>query len=497
MAEIAGLKHQVLRGLAWASATRITGQLLNWVMTLCVVRLLRPSDYGLMAITMATTGFLTAMSYVGFSDALVQSRESDEDGAREAFGLILLVNLGFFAVLFALAPLLAAFYQEPRLTLLLRVASASLILLGLGSLSRATLQRALALKQMSMLDMLANVLGGVTTILLAWSGFGVWSLLIAYLLNETIRTVGFWVLAPHRHLPAWPGRRQTSLLRSGIYRTLENLLWYVSTQIDIFVAGRMLGSDALGIYSLARTLASMPVDKLAMVAKPIGLPAFARLQDDKAQALAYLAKSIRIIALMSFPVFAGLSAVAPTLVAAVLGPTWTGAAAPLAILALGMSLRPAGLFIAPFLLGMGHFRASMLNTLATTILFGAAYGVGAHWGVHGVCIGAAIAYPLQFVFMVHRVGVVRAGCFRLLMQPLLGPAVSCLLMYLAVLAASWTLPAELPPRARLAVLIGTGSIAYALAVFVLCRSIVAEIVSMLGLGRRFMPGTRPARATGT
>ncbi len=324
MAETADLKHQVLRGLAWASATRMTGQLLNWLMTICVVRLLRPSDYGLMAITMAVTGFLTAMSYVGFSDALVQSREPTDDDAREAFGLILLINLIFFVIMFSAAPLLAAFYHDPRLTPLLRIASTSLILLAFGSLSRATLQRELALKQMSMLDMFANVLGGATTILLAWSGFGVWSLLSAYLLVETMRAIGFCILAPHRHWPVWPSRRQAGLLHSGTYRTLENVLWYVSTQIDIFVTGRMLGSDALGIYSLARSLASLPIDKLAIVAKPIGLPAFARLQDDKAQALTYLAKSIRVLALISFPVFAGLSAIAPDLVAAVTGTSLGG-----------------------------------------------------------------------------------------------------------------------------------------------------------------------------
>ncbi|MBV8614024.1 MAG: oligosaccharide flippase family protein [Acetobacteraceae bacterium] len=115
MAGADALKRQVLRGLAWASVTRATGQALNWAMTLCVVHLLRPSDYGLMAMTMALTGFLTAVSYVGFSDALVQSRAPSEDTAREAFGLILLVNAALVAVLFALAPLFAAFYHEPRL----------------------------------------------------------------------------------------------------------------------------------------------------------------------------------------------------------------------------------------------------------------------------------------------------------------------------------------------------------------------------------------------
>jgi lipopolysaccharide exporter len=161
-----------------------------------------------------------------------------------------------------------------------------------------------------------------------------------------------------------------------------------------------------------------------------------------------------------------------------------------------MSLRPAGLFIAPFMLGMGHFRASMLNTLAATLLFGAAYGLGARWGLYGVCVGAAIAYPLQFLLLVHRVALVRTGCFRLLVRPLLRPALACLLMYLAVLATAWTLPAEILPSARLALLIGTGAAAYAVGTLLLCRDILGEIASMLGLGRGFMRSPRPARAGG-
>ena len=214
MADTAVLKAQVMRGVAWASATRIAGQMLNWVITLTVVRFLVPSDYGLMAITMAVTGFLAAMSYVGFSDVLVQSRDADA-AAGEAFGLILLANLAFLVILFASAPAIAGFYHDPRLIPLLRVVSFSFILLAAASLSRAKLQRELALKQMSAVDMASNLAGGLTTILLAWRGFGVWALLDGYMLAETVRTIGFLILAPMRHWPALPSRRQSGLMRLG------------------------------------------------------------------------------------------------------------------------------------------------------------------------------------------------------------------------------------------------------------------------------------------
>ncbi len=495
MDDNATLKAQVMRGVAWASATRVAGQILNWAMTLAVVRFLRPGDYGLMAITMSVTGFLAAMSHVGFSDVLVQSRDTSRDAPGEVFGLIILANLVFVVLMLAGAPVLAGFYHDPHLTPLLRAASLTFVLLAAGSLSRASLQRRLALKQMSALDMASNVLGGATTILLAWRGFGVWSLLSGSLLGETVRTIGFWCLAPHGHWPALPSRRQSSLLRAGTYRTAENVLWYFSTQIDILITGRLLGSTSLGVYAVARSLASLPIDKLAMVVKPVGLPAFARLQDDPAQAVAYLGKSMRILALLSFPVFVGMSAVAPVLVRVVLGASWTRAVVPLSILALGMTLRPAGLFLSPLLLGFGHFRGSLINTGVSTVLFCTAYVIGARWGVYGVCIGAAVAYPLQFLFMVHRVSVVQAGCFWLLLLPLLRPAIACVAMYGAVHVVSCNIAPDMPALPRLGLLVGTGATVYGIVGWILCRDLIRELVSLVGLDgwfRRALPRSKVA-----
>ncbi len=86
--------------------------------------------------------------------------------------------------------------------------------------------------------------------------------------------------------------------------------------------------------------------------------------------------------------------------------------------------------------------------------------IGAHWGLYGLCIGGAVAYPLQFLFLVKRISVVRRGCFWLLLRPLLRPALAALLMYVVVRAVSWGLPASFSTPARLGVLIGTGVVVY-------------------------------------
>jgi O-antigen/teichoic acid export membrane protein len=113
MADTGSLKRSVLTAVGWATATRLAGQLANWAMTLATVRFLRPQDYGLMAVTIAITGFLQSLSYVGFADAIVQSRRLGDEDLRGVFGLILTINAIGLVLLCALAYPAAWFYGEP------------------------------------------------------------------------------------------------------------------------------------------------------------------------------------------------------------------------------------------------------------------------------------------------------------------------------------------------------------------------------------------------
>src|SRR5690349_15028763 len=119
------LRRQVLVGLAWASATRLLGQLLNWAMTIVAIRFLEPADYGLMAVAMAIVGLLQALSYVGVTDVLVQKRDMDQSKQSNAFGIILATNVVFALALGVAAYPISWLYAQPRLIPLLQVASLS------------------------------------------------------------------------------------------------------------------------------------------------------------------------------------------------------------------------------------------------------------------------------------------------------------------------------------------------------------------------------------
>ena len=440
MADSSSFKRSVLSAAGWAAGTRFAAQLLNWAMTLATVRFLRPEDYGLMAVTVSVTGVLHSLSHTGFADAIVQRRPSEED-LRSVFGLILVVNAAALVLVCAVAYPVAWLYGEPRLAFLLLGASLGFVAVALQAVPRAMLEKRLDLKTITRIDLVSTVSGGVVVLGLAWAGAGVWSLLAGMLLRSALEVAGFAVIAPYFRRPRFLFGNITGILRFGGLRSIENLIWSFYVNSDVFIIGKLLGTETLGIYSVARTVAALPVEKLAGVVKPIAFPAFAQVQDDRSESLYYLQKAMRLLGFLCFPVFFGMAATAPQIVSIVLGPKWAAATLPLAILAVAMALRPVGILIPSFLQGIGEIVASFKNTLFAAILFPVAFAIGSRWGLVGVCVAYLVAYPIQLLVLLRRVAIVAQVTILDLITPLLSPLAGSLLMYAGVRAVDVWLPA--------------------------------------------------------
>jgi teichuronic acid exporter len=478
MDEPASLKHSVLSAIGWATATRFLAQLANWAMTLATVRFLHPQDYGLAAVTMTVAGFASSLGSVGLIDAVVQNRRITEEDLRSVFGLVLAVNAGCLALLCALAYPAAWFYGEPRLAPLLQFASLMFIPLALQAVPRSLLDKRLDLKTVSRVDLVARISSGSLILLLAWGGVGVWSLVIGPLVAATLRAAGFGLATRCFQLPRFRFDRLSDIVRFGGLRTIEQVLWYLYSNCDIFIIGKLLGADVLGIYYVSRNLAALPVEKFALTVRPAAFPAFALVQHDRGEALRYLKKAMRLLAFASCPVFFGLAAVAPQAVAAALGPKWAQATQPLAILAIAMALRPVGLIIPPFLMGLGEFAASFRNTLFATILFPAAFLLGSHWGLIGVCTAWLVAYPIQLLVLIRRAAIVSQSSAFGLVRPLLSPLAGSLLMYIAVRWTDAVLPAAFGNWTAITWLVAIGVLVYLGYVAMFLRPVVFEFASL-------------------
>jgi O-antigen/teichoic acid export membrane protein len=166
----------VLDGVFWLTVVKLAGQVISWTITVYVIRILSPDDYGLMAMAGVYLGFVVLFNEVGLSAAIVQKKDLGDEDRTNICWAVLAINLALYGFSFALAPLIAAFYGEPRVTEVIRVASLVFIVRSVGLVPNSMLTREMAFKKQSQAALVGTTSGAVATLWFAVEGFGVWSL---------------------------------------------------------------------------------------------------------------------------------------------------------------------------------------------------------------------------------------------------------------------------------------------------------------------------------
>jgi O-antigen/teichoic acid export membrane protein len=443
-------------------------QLITWVMTLVVIRILTPSDYGLVAMASVFIALVAIFADSGLGPAIVQRSEIDTLTLRKAFGTVLVVHFALACLLVLLAPSIAAFYSEERVTAVLRVLSLQLVVAGFGVVPDALLQRNLDFRRRSLLDLSSAIVGGALTLGLALSGQGVWALVAGSLMTQLWRVVGVNIVAPFAHLPRFSASGLRALLAFGGRVTASQLLWVWYSQADILIAGRWLGKELLGVYSVAMHLASLPNQRLGAIVNQIAFPAFSRIQDDKGNVANSLLLGVRVLSFAAFAALWGLSSVAPEVVQVILGPTWEPVVVPLQLLGLIMPLRTIGNFLPTALQGIGRSDIVLRNAVAFAIIGPVAAFVGVQWGLLGLCAAWLVATPVIFVHNLTNSLPALGLDFRQLAKAMVPAAAAGVIMFIAVTMARFMMGAD-HGILRLVTLIAVGAAGYLIASLVVNR----------------------------
>jgi teichuronic acid exporter len=480
-----------MSGFRWTAGARLLAQLITWAITLVVIRILTPADYGLLAMATVFLAFLSMVSEFGLGPAVVQSRDVEVATLRKVLGVVLIIHALLTALVFIAAPLVAGFFNEPRLIAIVRALSFQFVLAAFAVVPDALLQRKLDFRRRSLLDLASSIVGGVTTLGLALAGHGVWSLVLGSLASLLCKVLGVNALAPFPHLPSFTGRGLRSLVTFGGHVTATQLLWFIYTQIDVVIAGRWLGKDLVGFYSVAMHVASLPNQRIAGIINQIAFPAFARIQHDLRAVGEHLLAGVRVLCCVAFPLLWGMSAVAPELVSVVLGAKWAPATLPLQILGLVMPVRMVANFVPNAVQGIGRSDILLGNAVFAVVIAPATFLIGVQWGLVGLSVAWLVWVPVVFVQSMLRsmpaLGL-RLGALLRAMAP---AAAAGVLMYASVAAARWALAPHLGHSPLLlGALVAVGALGYCAASWVLNRAGVREL---LGLARELTRVRKPAR----
>lgn len=473
------LGQRVVSALKWMAAARLLSQLASWVITIVVIRLLAPDDYGLMAMAMAVITFLNLLAEMGMGAALIQKRDLDQGLVREAYTLALAVNGLLYVALYHAALPLASFFGESRLVDVVRVIGLQFFLLALSIVPQSMLEKRMEFNRRAIVELVSTIIGSLFTLYLALEGKGVWSLVYGNLLRMFVRMLGLNLLYPYLRIPTLRLGRVLGIAKFGGWVTLERLLWYLYTESDIFIIGRMLGNEILGLYSVARQLAALPSQKLNAIMTQVSLPAFSALQDERERFRSAFLKATRLISVFAIPVFFGISAVAPEAVSVLLGDKWQEVVLPIQLLALVMPLKMLGANVPTAVKAVGRPDVNVVNLALACIIVPSAVFFGTRWGLTGVVVAWCVAYPLAFAVMLMRsiplIGI-GIGEFAAAVTPSL---MSGIVMYIAIVAERMLFGQQVEVTARFLLLVLSGMLAYPLVSLMVNRQASIELLSFI------------------
>jgi PST family polysaccharide transporter len=456
----AKLDHTFMRGIAWQGSGKWAVQLVTWGTTIAVARILSPQDYGLLAMGAVLLAFISLLSESGLGATIVTVRNVTPEQTAQLNGAAILLGVASFAAACLAAYPVGLFYHTAAVTPVIMVMSLTLVISAFRVVPGALLQRDLRFPRIAVIDAVQGLLQALTTVVFALLGFRYWSLVLSALLGAAVGTVATVVSRPYQFkAPRWKTLRPVLPFTRDLL--IGRLFWFAYQNSDFIVAGKRLGSLALGAYSYAWTLASMPVEKITALVSSVTPPIFAAVQHDIPALRRYFLTVTEGLAVVSFPLTLGLALVAGDLVPVVFGDRWVFMIGPLQILAAYATVRTISPTVAQVLAVTGDMRFLMYMNGVAAVTLPTAFYIGSRWGTIGIAAAWTVAHPLSAYFPLS------ARAFRRLDLRVrdylraLWPALSgCLLMAAAVVSARAIVPDATSTAIKLGLEVVAGAIAY-------------------------------------
>jgi lipopolysaccharide exporter len=449
------LKRRALSSFLWTYVGFAAGKALFFVAMLILARLLVPGDFGLVAFALALLSYLGTVADLGFGAALVQRADARKPGiAAAAFWIGLAAATVLVALCWLGAPLLTRLTPDPTIVWVFRALSLQILIAALGNVHHYLLAHSLDFKRLFAPELGSGLVKGAVSVALALAGFGVWSLVIGQLAGSAARTVALWVASDWRPGLAVATRAVPSLARFGAAIVAVGVLGEAVRNVDFLIVGARLGVDALGFYFLAFRLPELVILSLFEVSYRVLFPFYSRLKDvagaageGRAELVHGYLRTVRLAALVSFPVAAAVAALAVPVVVTVYGEPWRPAAVPLAFISIWAALYAATGMPGTVFKALGRAGLMTGTTIVWLVLL-----VPSLWLAAGVSIGAVAAaqvavQAVYFLFLSAVVG--RVLALSWLQTP--AQLLPGLLVAAPVGLAVYPVGVVLPPAAALAV----------------------------------------------
>lgn len=430
------------------------------IVTALLARILAPSDFGLVALAALVTQLLNIVTELGLTSALVQRPTVDDRDLSTGFWIALASSILIAAVGWTASRAIGGILHAPEIVPFLHVMLLTLPLSALGQIPDVILQRKLDFKSIARVDWTSGIVSGIAGVIAAWSGLGVWALIIQFVAAALLSTI--LRLSMVRWTPSFAlnqaSARRMILFGSGLVAV--GLVNYATVNIDNALVGARIGAAALGYYMLAYNLVLLPSTNIGGLVSRVMFPTLSALQSDRHRFVQAYAGMLRVVAVATFPLVVGLGVTAPMAIATIYGPKWAPAIILLEILTtIGVfqSINVSG--VAYSAIGKPQLLLAWASLSLVVMTIG--FAIGSRWGVTGVAWSYLVVVPIVCLpphLIANRlIGLPQSEFFRVVGLPL---AAALLMGAIVLLVRQAGLLSELPVYVQLILLSSIGGVVY-------------------------------------
>lgn len=361
-------KTQVLEAIRWAILGRLLAQIITWSVSLIVLRYIAPESYGSFIVVQLIISLLMMLGICGFDKVIIQSKQLSHSQLRQIL-FIMFALCGFFVIgLFNASDYIAQFYAYTDMQDKIIYLSFALLLTPWISIAEASLDKELRFKEKAKGSLVVAVVCSLVTLLLVINNFGIWSLVISFLLQRACLCLYYCYLANTPIIPNFSISNMRSISYVGGLFLLGDIMWLLTQSVDGLLGAKWYGVEIYGFYALAVHLSSLILNKMMPIFNQTMMAFVSKIQNQEDKIAASLQKVLGLSLYLSIPIFWGLASIASALILTIFGETWQESALIMSILCVFIPIKINNSIVSMTLLGMGKAKLVMYIRLAVLLV---------------------------------------------------------------------------------------------------------------------------------
>lgn len=304
------LRKQATSGIAWTFAQQFGNQIIGFVVSMILARILMPEEFGLIGMIAVFYSIGRGLMDSGLTESLIRSKDMDQEDFSTVFFFNLMASIGIYLLIFLAAPFIAEFYERTILTSIVRLYCVTFIIDAFTSVQRTRMTKKMDFKTQTIIAIPSTVLGGTIGITMAYLGYGVWSLVWSTIATSFFGSLQFWIYSKWTPSLVFNMVKFKEHFNFGYKLTLSSILNRVFSNLYLIIIGKLFSPAQVGFYTRAETMKQLPVTNISNTLNKVTYPLFASIQNDDVRLKRVYKQLMQMVVFLITPVLVILAVLA-------------------------------------------------------------------------------------------------------------------------------------------------------------------------------------------